>query len=505
VERALEEIAGEVFDETSLQQLSAELGADVDLYKEQHSRGLRYTRRQVWLWQKPRDPELCRFLHNNLGNEDGLYPLAREAGFSTSLREVRDAIAAIAREAVDFTSLDDLAMHVEFAQDLYNFQHQNGLHFSRRQVSSYEQITSVSPDLDLLAFVCEHPGGFRDLWLLGRAAGLSFSFGDLRRSLDSLLTAAFDLWSKYVEDLSIVGKDKVALAALLATDGRPCCDSRVEYVLTHMARKAATGRSDYSQLHQLWLRIPCDETELFVQQRRAGLGFKKRDVSLYCSSRRVSDRHYFILRRIIESADDAADVHAMQTSLGLCHSIETIAIVRAEVLEEARVDRVLYDHIERYGPDVNEVHSKQIPKPGCSRADVENAIRRTQRREHEHLFEAHVITGAESKDALQRVLCVEGKHNLCGVADTWYTEKRSLASLWHLSSKQQRQLRDAWLVYAGTASDLCRRLGGIYQDAEHVLVVRQWLSGAAVYLEAVRSSVCDAGPKVSTLRELSIH
>ena len=35
--------------------------------------------------------------------------------------------------------------------------------------------------------------------------------------------------------------------------------------------------------------------------------------------------------------------------------------------------------------------------------------------------------------------------------------------------------------------------------------MRQWLSGAAVYLQAVRSSVIDVGPKVSTLRELSMH
>ena len=51
-------------------------------------------------------------------------------------------------------------MHVELDQDLYDVQHQSGLQFSRRQVVRYEQFTRVSPELDLLSFVCEHLGNF---------------------------------------------------------------------------------------------------------------------------------------------------------------------------------------------------------------------------------------------------------------------------------------------------------------------------------------------------------
>ena len=83
-------------------------------------------------------------------------------------------------------------------------------------------------------------------------------------------------------------------------------------------------------------------------------------------------------------------------------------------------------------------------------------------------------------------------------AATWFSKKTILASMWNLAWTPQRQLRDAWLAYAGTASDLC--VGGPFLDAEHVLAAKQWLSGAVAYLRIVHRFAVDAGPKFCTVR-----
>ena len=151
------------------------------------------------------------------------------------------------------------------------------------------------------------------------------------------------------------------------------------------------------------------------------------------------------------------------------------------------------------------VLSAQMSKLYYPKATVAAAIQRSQCRSYEGMFKDLVVAGCESIDQLCARLRRDGRGGLCGAARAWYKNALADSGTWSLSRSQRRRLRDAWLERPGTASDLYRRLGDSYGDAEHVMVVGRWLRGAEVYLRAVHRSRCGAGAPIADLRTLSGH
>ena len=80
----MQEISREHVDYAELDKVLAELEDDADLYTEQRSRGLLYTRRQVAQYEEiasSRDlSELRLFLQDRVGGRNAMWPIVQESG-----------------------------------------------------------------------------------------------------------------------------------------------------------------------------------------------------------------------------------------------------------------------------------------------------------------------------------------------------------------------------------------------------------------------------------------
>ena len=106
------------------------------------------------------------------------------------------------------------------------------------------------------------------------------------------------------------------------------------------------------------------------------------------------------------------------------------------------------------------VLAAQMSKLYYTKSIVTAAIIRSQIRSHDRLFSDAVLGGYESSERLCGRLKRDGRVDLCEAARCWYKNALAESMTWSLSEKQQRLLRDAWLYRRGTASELCRRIGG---------------------------------------------
>ena len=261
----------------------------------------------------------------------------------------------------------------------------------------------------------------------------------------------------------------------------------------------------YEELHQLWVRDPCDARQLHRRQRDAKLGYTRQDVQDYVNARVVDDSEHVVLDRIMTGCGEARQAYDVQAAYGMTYTMDSVERLHAEMVTTNRIDRQMREFIDRCGANVHAVVSAQTSKLYYTKSIVVAAIHRSQIRSHHRLFSDAVLDGCVSSERLCGRLKRDGHGDLCIVARSWYKKVMSESTTWSLSRAQQRTLRDAWLQRRGSASELCRRVGGLLGSADAVLVVRRWLDDAEPHLQATHARRRAMYPGGASMRTLAME
>ena len=106
---------------------------------------------------------------------------------------------------------------------------------------------------------------------------------------------------------------------------------------------------EHEELHQLWVRDPCDARQLFRRQRDAKLGYGRQDVQEYVNARVVDDSKHVVLGRIMKSCGEARQAFDMQAAYGMTHTMDSVERLYAEMVTRDRIDRQMREFIDRCG------------------------------------------------------------------------------------------------------------------------------------------------------------
>ena len=160
---------------------------------------------------------------------------------------------------------------------------------------------------------------------------------------------ASDIWAQYGRNLKEDVDALKLMSDLLAGHGKTLCVERVRAIMQEIEREGPKDVCEHAELHQLWVRDPCDAMELYRRQRAAKLGYGRRDVQDYVNARVVDDSARVVLDRIIKGCGEARQAFDIQAACGMTYTMDAVERLYAETMTRDRIDGQMREFIDRCG------------------------------------------------------------------------------------------------------------------------------------------------------------